>query len=381
MLPMKKFYYVANIRLPTEKAHGIQIMKMCEAFAELGQEVELIVPQRATPIKEDPFIYYGVKNIFRITKLPTVDLIRFGKLGFWIQAVTFAEAASWYLLLKKGIFYTRDELMALFLKMMNKKVMWEVHMGQMNFFAQILLKLQTPMIVITQGLKELYTKSGGRESSIMVAHDAVNLGDFKVLPDEDMLRKELKLPEHSFIVAYIGKYKTLGHTKGVEAIIQPFKKLHDIHSESFLLFVGLEKGEIEELEALIVKEGISKDSYKIVGHVQQKEAIKYMKASHLLLMMYPPTTHYALYMSPLKLFEYMASGTPILVSDLPSLREVVNEDEAFLFDPKDSSDFERKLLYIAEHQGEAKEKARQAASVVQRYTWGERARQILTFIT
>ncbi len=36
-----KILYIANIRLPTEKAHGIQIMKMCEAFAHAGAEVEL----------------------------------------------------------------------------------------------------------------------------------------------------------------------------------------------------------------------------------------------------------------------------------------------------------------------------------------------------
>lgn len=30
-----KLLYIANIRIPTEKAHGIQIMKMCEAFTNL----------------------------------------------------------------------------------------------------------------------------------------------------------------------------------------------------------------------------------------------------------------------------------------------------------------------------------------------------------
>ena len=32
---MKKLIYIANARIPTEKAHGIQIMKMCESFGEL----------------------------------------------------------------------------------------------------------------------------------------------------------------------------------------------------------------------------------------------------------------------------------------------------------------------------------------------------------
>jgi len=41
-----KLLYVANARLPTEKAHGVQIVKMCEAFTQNGAEVELLAPFR-----------------------------------------------------------------------------------------------------------------------------------------------------------------------------------------------------------------------------------------------------------------------------------------------------------------------------------------------
>ena len=56
---MKKLIYIANARIPTEKAHGIQIMKMCEAFAGLGVDVEIIVPKRSVKalINEDPFVF------------------------------------------------------------------------------------------------------------------------------------------------------------------------------------------------------------------------------------------------------------------------------------------------------------------------------------
>ena len=66
---MKKIIYVANIRLPTEKAHGVQIMKMCEALARAGAIVELVVPNRHTHIGGDPFTYYEVEENFIITKL------------------------------------------------------------------------------------------------------------------------------------------------------------------------------------------------------------------------------------------------------------------------------------------------------------------------
>ncbi|MCH7883412.1 hypothetical protein IIA95_03290, partial [Patescibacteria group bacterium] len=77
-----KLIYIANARIPTEKAHGIQIMKTCEAFADNGAEIELVVPWRFNPIKNDPFEYYDVKRVFKIVKIPSLDLTAFGKIGF-----------------------------------------------------------------------------------------------------------------------------------------------------------------------------------------------------------------------------------------------------------------------------------------------------------
>ncbi len=53
-----KLIYIANARIPTEKAHGLQTMTMCEAFALKGFNLQLILPRRFNSIKEDPFKYY-----------------------------------------------------------------------------------------------------------------------------------------------------------------------------------------------------------------------------------------------------------------------------------------------------------------------------------
>lgn len=49
-----KLIYLANIRIPTEKAHGYQIMKMCEQFADKGVNVQLVVTKRKNNLREDP---------------------------------------------------------------------------------------------------------------------------------------------------------------------------------------------------------------------------------------------------------------------------------------------------------------------------------------
>ena len=76
---MKKLIYITDARLPTEKANGYQICKMCEAFAKLGIEVKLYHPYREQPENlknKNVFEYYGIQKNFKvITVLILVDLL------------------------------------------------------------------------------------------------------------------------------------------------------------------------------------------------------------------------------------------------------------------------------------------------------------------
>src|SRR3989344_4788122 len=106
--------YVANTRLPTEKAHGYQIMKMCEALASQGCAVELVVPRRKRLVAEGPFSYWGIRQSFSIIELSSPDLIskkyipRF--VAFWIDACFFSASAFFYVRKKKNmdVIYARD---------------------------------------------------------------------------------------------------------------------------------------------------------------------------------------------------------------------------------------------------------------------------------
>ena len=58
-----KIVYITNARLPTEKAHGVQIVKMTEAFSSLNNEVMIISPkrvQREISHKTDIFNFYNI---------------------------------------------------------------------------------------------------------------------------------------------------------------------------------------------------------------------------------------------------------------------------------------------------------------------------------
>ena len=71
--------YITNQRMPTEKAYGVQVSKMCEAFAYSGVSVILLVPFRKNKIKEAPFEYYDIKENFKFKKIWAPDFYFSGR--------------------------------------------------------------------------------------------------------------------------------------------------------------------------------------------------------------------------------------------------------------------------------------------------------------
>ena len=180
-----KIAYIANIRIPTEKAHGLQIMKTCEALALAGQSVTLIVPTRDNLITADPFDYYKVALRFPVVRLENPDFVHWGFFGFLIQTLLFARKAKAYVKNSDAdIVFGRDEMVLCSIPSV-KPVMWETHTGRSNRWAKNLAHRARGIIAITKGLKDLYISQGVAADSIVVAPDAVDIAQFDAKIDRD----------------------------------------------------------------------------------------------------------------------------------------------------------------------------------------------------
>ena len=377
-----KLVYVANVRIPTGKAHGVQIMKMCEAFADSGTEVELWVPTRYNIIKADPFDHFHTKRNFKIVKIPSLDLVRFGWLGFWVQKITFTFISIIMILFYRAdIYYSRDELFVFIASLFKSNIYLEIHTNALNPLVNVVMNSHVRLITISSGLKKFLMSRGVKEERILVAHDGVSMKDFEISIPKAELRDKLGLPQNKFVIAYVGKYITMGSKKGVDELIITFSQLLKKYPTLYLLIVGINKSEVSGLEELARREHMVKENYTLVMFVPHRDIPIYLKASDTLVMNYPSTEHYSLYMSPLKMFEYMASGTPIIASDLPSIREVLDDSMVNFFKLDDPENLARTMEYVLAHKGEADEKASRALSKVNDYTWEKRAQKIIEFIT
>ncbi len=373
-----KLVYIANVRMPTEKAHGLQIMKMCESFACQGAEVELIVPWRFNPFKEDPFDFYGVKKNFKITKVPSFDLINaFGRIGFWLQSLSFSKFAQIYAIFRRSdIIYSRDALPLFWLSFYKKNIFWETHAGVFNFIVKRVIKKCAGIIAISQGLKDFYVKKGADADKILVVPDAVDLEEFDIKISKSGAREKLGLPQDKKLIGYSGMLRTMGMEKGIDIAIESLKFLD---KNAALVLVGGRDEDIEFYRKEAEESGLT-ERVLFVGQIKHQEVPLYLKAFDVLIAPFPENEHYKFYMSPLKIFEYMASGAPIVASDLPSIREILNNDNAVLVKPGDPATLAEGIKKVLQNQSFADRISSNAYSDVREYTWEKRAETILKFL-
>lgn len=368
---MTEIFYATNVRIPTEKAHGIQIMKMCEAFGNSGVEVELIIPNNKSTINQDPFDYYGVKKNFKITQIWCLKWSSFGKIGFWVESITFALSASIYFMFKQRIIYTRSENVALLAKILGKKVVWEAHMGHFNLVTKLIIYFKIRLVVITSGLKNFYISHGLPKDCILVASDAVDINQFDIEIEKDNERTKLNLPTDKKIILYTGH---LYPWKGTDTLARSSEFLS---SETTIIFIG---GTPWDLASFKEKYSSMKN-IMILGQKSHIEIPLYLKAADILVLPNSAKEDISrLYTSPMKLFEYMTSKVPIIASNLPSIREIVDESMVYFFPPDDPVSLANVIKEVLNDYQQALKKASKTFEVAKEYSWDKRAANILKFI-
>lgn len=369
-----RLIYIANIRLPTEKAHGIQIMKMCEAFAEKDIDVELLVPARRNDLMDDPFEFYGIKRIFRIKKLPCLDILRFNfeKIGFLISTSTFLTAAKLYLAFKDyDILYTRERFTGIFFK----NCILEIHAlpKRLSRFFLWLLRQPRFLVVITKYAKEKLVAESVPVEKIMVLPDAVDIKEFDLPLSKTEARKKLNLPSDKTIVLYTGSFLFYGW-KGVGSLLEAGKLLKD---DFLFVLVGGHPWEIEKLKEFSPSPNILLVPYQKHGLIPY-----YLKSADIFVLPNEKGEEISeRYTSPLKLFEYMASKRPIISSDLPSLREVLTDKEALFFEAGNQRDLAGAIRKVSENPELAGQLSYNAYEKVKEYTWDKRAKKIIKILS
>lgn len=389
-----RLLYIANMRFPTEKAHGLQIMQNCEAFADTGADVRLWVTRRFnTPQMRavaDPWAYYGVKRNFRVRRLPSIDLMPLvaeqdslaAKLVFLAQSGTFALVALVMALFTRAdIYYSRDAIMLLLLSYIKPQHMlaYEGHRVSQTRWGRWLqrrvVRRVGTVIPVTPKLGEKLITLGADPVRVLTAHDGVRRERFENVPDQQEARREIGWPEDAFVVGYVGRLHTMTMDKGVGTLVEALRQVEG----ASLALVGGPDDVAGALRRQWIDSGLPESRFLFAGHVLPERVPLYLSAFDVCAIPFPWTEHFAYYASPIKLFECMASRRAIIASDLPALADVVMDGESALLVPP--SDVNALAAAILQLRDDAALRARLADCAYERvmahYTWAVRAQAIL----
>lgn len=387
-----KIAVVAPTHLPARRANTLQVMKMSQALAMQGHSVYLAVPGlmgsgRATTWPELAR-HYGLQHAFSIDWLPASPRLR--RYDFGWQAVRWARRCQ------ADLLYTRLPQAAAIASQMGIPAILEVHdlpqgrLGPWVFRRFLKGRGARRLVVITRALAEDLSRQFGAPTQppfTLIAPDGVDLDRFDNLPGPETARQALlsdptwcnreeagKLPAGRFTAGYTGN---LYPGRGVELLFGLAERLPEM---TFLL-AGGEPQEVARRQAQASALGLN--NLVLAGFIPNAELPRYQAACDVLLMPYQRQVaassggDIARYLSPMKLFEYLACGRPILSSNLAVLQEVLTSENAMLLPPDDLNAWElalRELLGDPARRSRLASQARRAASG---YTWEARAKRVL----
>lgn len=380
--------YCTNVRLPSERAHGHQVAQVCDALARMGHQVTILAPYRSNPVTEDLWTYYDIDRSIAMRHLNAFDPIHApwlpGVLGLWILNILLRSNVRRVLRnVAPDLLYTRTTALLPPLLRMRQPVVLELHSlprrGRRRFVRRC--NACTLIVCLTSPMRDELVSWGVDADRVIVEGDAVDLHRFMTMPDARTARNNWQLPSDSrLVVGYVGRLKTLGMEKGVGDLLKALAQLSS--SKRFFGFIvgGPEQDQLE-YEQMATELGLTTEDVRFTGAVSADRIPDALAACDILAMPFPDFPHYRTNMSPLKMFEYMAAQSPIVTSDLPTVRDVLSEKTAFFCMPGDAASIAQTLQQIRENPAEAADRAQRAHCLVASHTWEERMRRIVNAAT
>jgi glycosyltransferase involved in cell wall biosynthesis len=236
------------------------------------------------------------------------------------------------------------------------------------------LRLVKKIVTNSRGVADEFKAHGF--DHVLPLPNGIDLSEFSFTADKHALRKELGLPADKKIALYSG---FLYGWKGVDTLVDAAPIIEMSAPDVRLVIVGGSAEDVAAYKRTISERKITNMGF--IGYRDRKVIPRYLKAADVLLLPNSARSQESVrYTSPIKLFEYMASGIPIVASDLPSLREILNEGNSVLVPPDDAEGLARGLIGILKDPARAAALSKKARADVEPLTWDDRAKKILKFI-
>ena len=325
---MRKVIFITRLKLPANKAYCGNVLRVAEAIQRLRSGSVLVARCARALCREHTFdtTRYGTTGQVTLLLAPRSNFLFFAKITI--------------LLLKnkraRPLIYTREPEVSYLAEHMGLRVGLHLHtiypktlLGRLrNYF---LRNTKHPIFPVSEGMASVLIEQNAiSEDRVTVIRNGVNLRQFQDLPSRSKARERLNISEASPVCVYSGSLYT---GRGIDIIMSCAMELSDVQFS----ILGGDTCTIERLRCDAPKNVV------FHGYLDHEAVRLFLRAANILLMPYQENiglgggaTHSVEIIGPLKLYEYMASGTAIISSRLGALEEVLDETTCSLVEPSDA---------------------------------------------
>lgn len=363
-----RILYLALSYVPSRRASSVQVMKMCSALAKRGHEV-VLVAKRGEPTGVDDHTFYCVDRNFTVDKV-TRPRRRGGGIVYALgMAARVAVRRGW-----ADLIYCRDQVGTMIASQSRVPLVWESHgvpttSWRRRAIAHAISRPQSRGVVaISDALRDDLIAEGvvSADRPIVIARDACDPPTNHVAP-----RPRDRRP----VVGYVGG---LYAGRGIELILAVAARMPEV---TFRL-VGGSDADVARWRASSPTPNV-----EFLGFQSQSALPGLYAKMDIVLMPYAKSgilsetrgVDTSRWTSPMKMFEYMASGAAIVSSDLPVLREVlVDGEHGFLVPADDVGQWQHAISRMLDDDALRVRLAQTAQrALIEHYTWDARAAQVM----
>lgn len=361
------------------KGCSVHLREMCSALASLGAEVSLYAMSKG---EGNPYPHDITEINFFKKKLLGKDLrLMLSNLLFYRTCKNIFKTSKPHFLYARyhiygwaGVKLAREFSIPIIMHVDDLRV--EIEKDRLHFpklaetFETAILKRVDAICCPSKILKSLILEKGVDDQKILVTPNGINIDEFNNNSDGREIRKRFGL-EGKFIIGYVGVLKKLW---GIHTILESAQKVLCQRKDIHFMLVGQGKA-FPEIESFVKDKGLG-DRFTLTGAVAHSDVPKYISAMDIGLAPYELLEPF--YGSPMKIFEYMAMGKPVITTPQGQIKDLVEHGEnGLLIEPDDSDGLAKAILELGGNKDMMKNMGLKARATVESYTWEANARKVL----
>ncbi|NOZ64696.1 MAG: glycosyltransferase family 4 protein [Caldiserica bacterium] len=226
----------------------------------------------------------------------------------------------------------------------------------------------TKGIILTTGeLEEYVLGNGGNKEQVWVNPDGVDVDKFHPAISGEKIREEYNL-KGKIVVGFVG---SIGHWHRVDLLLSVAREVVKKEPEVHFLIVG-GAASLAPLKEYVVKNGLSR-VVTFTGNVPYEEVPCYIAAMDITVL---PGTD--IYSSPIKVFEYMAMGKPVIAPRIGQLKEIISEgEEGFLIEQGNKKQLQEGIIKLVGNKTLREKMGQRGRNKVEKeYTWRKNGERI-----